>query len=654
MIEFLKKIFYISAFCLLIVPSLYSADYRELIKKTGIASDYQNSVVLVIFDSTVVDVMESGLSHFKIHLLYKVLTEKGAFDLSILKFGYEPMSMFMEVKKVRIYRKDGTVEELDKRRIYDYAAPATLILWGAREQMIAAGKLEVGDAVEIEIYKKGYTYALLQDDEEKYIPPMRGNYYDIVPFWSEWYSLQKVYQTIIPSTKLLQYKFYNGDIIPDVRNIQGKMSYSFCKKNIKPIEKEPNMLDLFDVAPKLILTTAPDWQSKSKWFYNVNEEYGSFESTPEIKAKTDEILKNARNEMDSISLLTHWVADNIRYFGLNMGCGEGYTLHKAEMTFTDKCGVCKDKAGMLVAMLRAAGFEAYAAMTMAGSRIENIPADHFNHSVTAVRLKNGQFLMLDPTWVPFVRELWSSREQQQNYIIGTQKGEDLEEIPISPAENHYYKINVNSVFDDKGNLKGKLILVAEGQSDASFRSALTRNFMSNWKRILETELLSVYPQMKIKELVFSNAYDYSEPFKLEIAFEINDFGSIIDKNYIFTPLSATAIFKNFNSHLRISTNLQTRKYGFRDGCSKLIEIEETIQFPYNVQAACLPQLKDVQTEPVSFSCSIKVDNQSMIFKETISLNKRVYEKEDWEFFRHVLQNQNILSTSKIILTPKID
>ena len=55
-------------------------------------------------------------------------------------------------------------------------------------------------------------------------------------------------------------------------------------------------------------------------------------------------------------------------------------------------------------------------MTMAGSRVESIPADHFNHCVAVVKLADGTYMPLDPTWVPFCRELWSSAEQQQNYL----------------------------------------------------------------------------------------------------------------------------------------------------------------------------------------------------------------------------------------------
>lgn len=159
-----------------------------------------------------------------------------------------------------------------------------------------------------------------------------------------------------------------------------KIRYTFIKKDILPIPHENHMVDMSDIAPKLLISTSPDWEAKSLWFYGVNEDYGSFKSTPEIDKKVDEILANAKDEIDSISLLTHWVADEIRYSGISMGPGEGYTLHSGDMNFTDRCGVCKDKAGMLITMLRAAGFESYPAMTMAGSRIDYIPADQFNHS----------------------------------------------------------------------------------------------------------------------------------------------------------------------------------------------------------------------------------------------------------------------------------
>ena len=141
------------------------------------------------------------------------------------------------------------------------------------------------------------------------------------------------------------------------------------------------MVDLYDVAPKLMLSSTDSWRDKSLWFHGVNEDYGSFDPTPEAQAKVDELIRGIDDPMRKIAVLTHWVADNMRYSGISMGKGEGYTLHNTRTNFTDRCGVCKDKAALLISMLRMAGFEAYPAMTMAGSRIEAIPADHFNHCV---------------------------------------------------------------------------------------------------------------------------------------------------------------------------------------------------------------------------------------------------------------------------------
>ncbi|OYT12917.1 MAG: hypothetical protein B6I19_07870 [Bacteroidetes bacterium 4572_114] len=196
---------------------------EDLIKNSGTSEDYPGSKYLVLFDSTTVDVQETGLSYFYTHQLFKILTPKGAIDKRNIEYGYDPLSAWVEIQMVKIYRKDGSVEELDLSNTLDYPAPARAIYWGAREQMIEVGRLEPGDALEVKLFKKGFTYALLmQDDEEKYIPPMRGHFYDIVPFWSSQPMLEKTYITKIPSDKPAQYEFYHGECQSSVRFLKSQ------------------------------------------------------------------------------------------------------------------------------------------------------------------------------------------------------------------------------------------------------------------------------------------------------------------------------------------------------------------------------------------------------------------------------------------------
>jgi len=626
---------------------------QDLITSSGNLEDYPGKNTLIIFDSTNVEMMESGLSHYHIHKLTKILTTKGAKNNAIVKYPYDPLSAYVEFRAVNIYRKDGKVEKLDIKETMDYVAPARAIYWGASEKMMEIGKLEVGDVIEVEIYKKGYTYALLKDDDDKYIPPMRGHYYDIIEFWSRAPVLQKVYHLKIPKEKELKYKFYNGEVASSIDYDKDFWYYTFTKKDFSQPETESNMVAYSDVFPKLLLSTSPDWEAKSMWFYGVNEDYGSFKSTKEIDKKVAEILQNAKSEEDSISFLTHWVADNIRYSGISMGEGEGFTLHTGDMTFTDRCGVCKDKASMLITMLRAAGFESYAAMTMAGSRIDRIPADQFNHSVTIVKRSSGEYQVLDPTWVPFVRELWSSLEQQQNYLMGLPDGADLMITEISDPENHFFKMTVESELDEKGTLEGTLEINAEGQSDATMRGMFTRSLMINWKSNLESQILNVLPQASLEIVKLPSPFNYIDnPFLLKLNFTIPEYAFVTEEEVIVKPLVLTEIFKRAMYHLYINTNTDKKKYAFRDRCSRKVSLQETMMLPKEMNAHYLPNVHSSSSDAASFKGMYTLDGNQLRFNANFKFNKRIYEPDEWPGYKEVAEIHKKLVREPVILTFK--
>ncbi|MCP4214782.1 MAG: DUF3857 and transglutaminase domain-containing protein, partial [bacterium] len=460
------------------------SDLHKLLSGAGNASDYPGSSHMIVFEKTDAKVMDSGLSHVTVETLYKVLNTDGAKKLKSIFFPYDPQSAFTEVKEARVIKKCGKIIDLPVKT-KDYTAPARAIYWGAREILLPVGRLEPGDGILVKTYRKGYTYALLmQEDDEKYIPPMRGHYYDIVPFYSNIPMLTKSYKVSMPVSKKVQYEFYNGEARHYVHFRGKRTEYFWEKKNILPVKGEANAVNPSDYKSKLLISTSPDWQAKSLWFNKVNEDYGSFEYSDEIKRKADEITRGAGTDMEKISRLTHWTAEEIRYSGISMGEGEGFTLHKGTMNYRDRCGVCKDIAGMLVTLLRAAGYESYPAMTMAGSRIDPIPADQFNHCVTVVKL-DGKYKLLDPTWVPGVRELWSSAEQQQEYLMGVPEGAGLKSTPVSPPENHYFKFAIDSRVSPQGRLTGTIKIQAEGQSDARVRRMFSRSFIGEWQQVFE-------------------------------------------------------------------------------------------------------------------------------------------------------------------------
>ena len=598
-----------------------------------------------LLDSTSVTVQPSGQGSFAVCRAVKVQTAAGALQQRILKYDYDPLTAAASFKRVTVYHADGTKTEADVSKTLDYAAPARAIYWGARQIMLELGQLRPGDIIDYEIAKKGFTYALLtdspsMDDDERFIPPMRGQFYDIVPFWSSDPTVRKVYRVSLPKEKDLQFQFYQGDCASSMRYAGEEKVYTFALNDLMPFRREPNMVDLYDAAPKLMMSTTADWKEKSRWFHGVNEDYGSFTAIPEAQKKVDQLIAGKKTEMEKIAVLTHWVADNIRYAGITMGKGEGFTLHNLKMNYTDRCGVCKDIAGTLIAFLRMAGFEAYPAMTMAGSRVETIPADHFNHCVAVVRLSNGTLMPLDPTWVPFCRELWSSAEQQQNYLPGTPEGTDLCLTPVSAPENHYVRIHADNKLSTDGTLKGTFTIEAEGQSDSNIRRIFTTGFQSEWQHTMERQLLNVSPKARLLSVNYGHDPKNYQKVPIRITFRYEIPGYVLPGDggeMVFKPFVLNNLYTQVLSYLRIDTSLESRRYGFKDACSRLVEMNETLRLPSGYRLAGKERKDRTDGPAAAFDGYMKQQGNRLLLHTTLALKKRVYEASDWDNFRQAVQ-----------------
>ncbi|MCD8292787.1 MAG: DUF3857 and transglutaminase domain-containing protein [Prevotellaceae bacterium] len=638
---------------------------------------YAKADCVVLLDSTLVEVQPTGQSAFTVCKTIQIRTPKGAAANRVIVYDYDPLTAYAEFSRVTVSHADGEVEELDLSKTLDYVAPARAIYWGARQIMLEIGALQPGDILDYKINKKGFTYALLGEealpdggagvdsgdallnygvasvdnggtlpdnggdgDDERFIPPMRGQFYDIVPFWTSYPTVRKVYKVTLPMEKEIQFHFYQGYCSSSMSYENGRKAYTFAVDNVMPFKSEPGMVDLFDAAPKLMLSSTPEWKDKSLWFNKVNEDYGSFEALPEAQRKVDALIEGKTTEMEKIAALTHWVADNIRYAGISMGKGEGYTLHKTRMNYTDRCGVCKDIAGTLISFLRMAGFQAYPAMTMAGSRIERIPADHFNHCVVVVKLEDGSYMPLDPTWVPFCRELWSSAEQQQNYLPGIPEGSDLRETPLSAPENHYARMTAESALDADGTLRGTFTITAEGQSDSNIRSTFTRGQKNQWGEMLERQLLNVSPKAVLVNVDYGEKpRKYQEaPIEITFQYEIPDYAvKSGEGTMLFKPLLMNNLYNQVRTYLRIDTGVEERKYGFKDSCSRLVELDETVELPDGYSLAGEDKHDAVEGQAADFVGSLSQAGGKVTLYNHLALKKRVYEAADWENFRRAVE-----------------
>ncbi|NOR86021.1 MAG: transglutaminase, partial [Bacteroidales bacterium] len=234
--------------------------------------------------------------------------------------------------------------------------------------------------------------------------------------------------------------------------------------------------------------------------------------------------------------------------------------------------------------------------------------------------------------------------------MGLPDGADLKYTPISPPKNHYIRITGKSKIDKLGNLTGSFTVTAEGQSDAAVRGVFRYSLRTEWKKNLEAELLKLNPAASITKIEYTDNDKYLEqPVSISYHYQIPNFALVTENEIIFTPTLAQGVYKSAMSHLYADITAETKKFGFRDRCSRLMEVHEEITLPKYSEVVSLPSSDDVNSAYINYHGAYELKGKKLTFTQTASYGKRVYEADEWPDFRQAVLNQKNFADQKIIL-----
>jgi hypothetical protein len=618
-------------------PKLGDDEIFALIKDAGEKEDYPDDHALVAYHHTDVSVEDTGLSHVVERRIVKILDAEGIKDNSVVRFNYDPATQLCEIRWARIYKKNGSVVKMDLKGVPDLPQPLWGIYWPSRMKLLHASGLEPGDALAYEVYRKGFQIAYLlnpsKKEDDKYIPPMKGHYYDVVLFEETVPVKEKKYEIHMSRKKPFHWEIYNGTV---------------AAKHVFDDDRQP---DRTDFVTKLVLATVKSWQEKSVWFFEVNEPVFAFDAA--IKQKVKEITAKGKTDDEKVKLLLRWVAHKIRYSGITMGKGEGYTIHPGIMTFNDRSGVCKDIAGMLITMMRAAGYEVYPAMTMAGARVEKVPADQFNHCVVAWKKKDGTFEMLDPTWMPFDVDTWSLAEGEQDYLIGTKGGEGLKQTQAFLPEENRFVISGSSAIDGKGNLGGKLTVKATGYPDTRMRRAFAYQAAKENEAFYHHLFSEISPLLAVEKFEKGDHADLEKPFFVKAAYSVPGYAAASKKQVRFTvPLAHYVLRQERWSPYLMLGPWKERKNPAMFWFPQLVTVKETVKLPSGFTVRDLPDARSFDGDLVSYSFKLNIKGTTLTYEAEWKIKNRIALKKHFDELGKLVDEIEKMQGLEIVLESK--
>ncbi len=612
------------------------------IARAGDAKDYPGADMVVVLDRSVVQIAADGLATTNRIRLLKILTDGGVREQSVQQFDFDPLTNRFQVKAIRIHRAEGGVDSVDLKYLQTAPSPAGTIFWGGMFQTVSLPRLEVNDCVELVTTKTGFNLAYLDKSAPGPVvgaatlePPMAGHWHDTVYFQESYPIIEKAYIVRAPREKPIQYEVCHGQIQASVQ-FKGQMTeYSFVAKDAGIVPGEPRALAFGDKACKLVLTTVEDWIAKSKWFHDAN--VGQFESTPEIKAKVDEIIAGIEDDTEKMRAINCWVADNIRYVGTTRGPCEGYTMHSGVETFRDRGGVCKDKAGMAVTMLRAAGFDSFPVMTQAGSEVEATPADQFNHAVTTVRNADGSLLLLDPTWAPKSRELWSSRECLQHVIFGIPEGHELARSPYFPPEHNKIECESRGLIDQEGRLEIHLNYELANYPDTNFRRGVTRARKPDQRALVESWLAPLGGRYTMTKLKHSNPTDYQQNSKIDASVQVDAYVLGTGPMRMFRlPLLQHPFGQVFMADvLQEVPKNEDRQFGMKMRTTRLLNYSDTLDLPRGWVVEQVPENVEIDNDAARLVFKTETRDNALHYELEVAVKQHIILADNYQDYYEV-------------------
>jgi transglutaminase-like putative cysteine protease len=335
----------------------YSRHVQRLTSTAGVATAGQIEIPF-----------EPSYEHLRLH---GVVIGRGAQRIDALKRA-----------SVRILQRENDLG----RQVYD----------GTLTALIVVNDLRVGDTLDVEYSVEGAN------------PVFNGRFVDNAPLTTAHGVEHLRIRALFPESRQIAARSIGLDLPPTEHVENGVRELVWDRRSVPAPSQDDRIPTWFVTYPYLTFSELTTWGDVARWASPLFAE--AMAETPAITAKAAEIAGSTEGREARARAALRFVQDEVRYLGIEMGVNS-HRPHDAAQVLEQRFGDCKDKAVLLVSLLRALGIEAEPALvnTWSGRHTSSFPpsATAFDHAIVHLR-RDGLDLWVDPT-----------RSQQRGPLAGT-------------------------------------------------------------------------------------------------------------------------------------------------------------------------------------------------------------------------------------------
>lgn len=339
-----------------------------------------------LVDLQVTTVFPNGLSSRFHQVVIQPLTDAAAAEAREYAFGYEGDTETVQLRGARVHRKNGQVEEAVETGEAPSDNPGMVMYSSGRVYYVHFPRLYPGDVLEI-LYR-------IEDVAER---NAFADYFGEVNYMQGADAINHAeYVLVTPKSRTLH---FNQPKVPGLtRTVEEKGSdriYRFVAKNVPGIVREPLEPPMSEQLGYVHVSTYKSWDEMGRWYWGLVKD--QFATDDEVKRRAAEATKGLTDERAKVRAIYDYVVQKTRYVALEFGI-HGFKPYRCAQIFARGFGDCKDKATLIVSMLREVGIFATIVIVRTNMRgdfgTEPASLAPFDHAIAYVPSLN---LYLDGT-----------------------------------------------------------------------------------------------------------------------------------------------------------------------------------------------------------------------------------------------------------------
>lgn len=399
----------------------------------------------VLLEEVSLEVLPGGLATTTWRTVFVVHTRAGADDWGVVAAGWSPWYEDRPVVSARVVTPDGLAHELDPAHLSEGPGPAGEVLDDDRLLRSPLPALAPGAVVE-EVVTLTRHAPFFAGGEVWTLPLHRATEPDLR-------RLRVAWGPGVPVT----WRVPAGVVAAEQREGGRRV----VELEIRGSEPQPALEpDGPPDAPwdALVVSTARDWRALAQAYEPLVESAlaGVDLSSLAAQARGD---ATARDEVVARLLAE---VRRLRYVAVEFGA-TGITPRSPEQALRNGYGDCKDKALLLVGLLRASGIDAHVALVRTGPGLDLAPLpglDGFDHQIVVV--PGPTPLWIDPTSDHTPLGRLPIQDQGRRALVVARDTKDLVTTPIEPSSSAEWRSEWDVTLGDAGAARATETLTTTG------------------------------------------------------------------------------------------------------------------------------------------------------------------------------------------------